>query len=153
MQVVTRRHHRVAEVAHEDRRAPAVAPEAGGHGDDAVLDALRDDIHEPRLPDLRGMAADVAVESHRPVVVDVDVLDDERFAVDDDPLERRTRLPVGRAERFPAGHAGQQLLQGGHHRAGRGRPCGSHVNHHREPPPSAREPAPPTARRTTCDRP
>lgn len=76
-----------AQVTHHYGRAPPVAAEVPGDTHDAVLDVAGGEIHKACRPDLQRVTADVAVEPHGPVVVDVDVLDDQRLAVDDDAFE------------------------------------------------------------------
>ena len=88
-----------------------------------------------RTPTPGPAAAQVAEGTGDPVVVDVHGLEDVGLAVDRQPLERRARLGVDRAERPPrpvaASGGGQQLVDRPVHglparapgeRAGRGRP-------------------------------
>ena len=72
--------------------------------------AGRHGVEQPGGPHLHRSAADVPEAPHGPVVVDVELLEHERLAVDHDALEHRARLPVGAAEWLAGGGAGHQLL-------------------------------------------
>jgi len=82
-------------VAHQQRGTPAVATEPGSGTDDGVVEARWQRVEQAALPHGEGPGREVARAPHDPVVVDVEVLDDMRLAVDQHPLERRSRPRVG----------------------------------------------------------
>ena len=109
----------LADVAQQQRAAPAVAAEARRRADHGVVDGGRHGVEQARGPDLDRPAAEVAEAAHRPVAVGVQVLEHEALAVDHHPLERGAGLAVGAAERAPLGGARDQLVDRGGRRAGR----------------------------------
>ena len=118
----------LADVAEQQRAAPAVPAEPGGGADHGVVDGGRHRVEQARGPHLDGPAAEVAEAAHRPVDVGVQVLEHEALAVDDDPLERRAGLAVGPPERPPLGGAGDELVD---RRGGlAGHEPGRHVSQH-----------------------
>ena len=69
------------------------------------------DVDHPRSPHLERDAGRLGEGPHRPVVVDVHVLQHVRHAVDDDPLEADTGLRVAVEHRRPVGGAGEELVE------------------------------------------
>ena len=109
--VVAGRQQLRAGIAHEQRGAEPVAPEPAGHADDGVVDALGQDVDHPRSPHLERDAGRLGEGPHRPVVVDVHVLQHVRRSVDDDPLEADTGLRVAVEHRRAVGGAGEELVE------------------------------------------
>lgn len=99
------------EVAHEDRRAPAISTKAADGADDAVIDDFGRDVHQSRRPHQRRSRPEIAEAADGEVVVDVDVLQDVRLAVDDQALERVPRLGVGGEERLAGGGAADEFVE------------------------------------------
>ena len=100
-----------AGIAHEQRGAEPVAPESTRHTGDGVVDALGQDVDHPCSPHLERDAGRLGEGSHRPVVVDVHVLQHVWHAVDDDPFEADTGLRVAVEHRRPVRDAGEELVE------------------------------------------
>jgi hypothetical protein len=91
----------VGDVAHQQRRSPAVPAQAGGGTDHRVVDRGWQSAEHSGGPHPHRPTGDVAHRPGEPVVVDVHHLEHVALAIDLDPLERRARLGVARPERPP----------------------------------------------------
>jgi hypothetical protein len=118
---VTGREQLVAHVAHQQRRAPTVAPETERATDDRMIDKRWGPVEQTGGPGADRARDQVAGHPHREVVVEVDVLEDVGSPLDPHPLEHARRPTVGIVERLPSIRSREQLLH---------RPQGPHLTDH-----------------------
>ena len=109
-------HEPVADVAHEQRRPPPVPAQAGAAPTTVWSIVGGRASSNPAAHTLHRAAGEVAERAGEPVVVDVHHLEHVALAVDLDPLERRARLGVARAERPAPGGARRSAPRPSRHR-------------------------------------
>ena len=86
--VVAGSHQLIGHVAHQQRRAPAVAPVTGGRRQYCVVDDVVGQVVQAGGKGPQGAAPRITRNAHGEVAVEMDVLDDAALAVDRHLLER-----------------------------------------------------------------